>query len=858
MRTDTNPEAGRNYHFTENLPQAGKNIFPAILDTLEDPLFLFDHNFKMPWHNKACNQLYQSVSGRPIDSSFDFNELLTKEQQPLFKDQLVKVLTGEKAHFEWNYRKSITKWVSVSLYPFIAGNGKCTGICGCMRDITEKKLNEQVLLRNTAVLNSIGEGVVLIDADFNVLTFNRRAYDMISKIDGQPRLGGNFINLLPPHRRIQAMRALHAAFQGEHVEYEELYAPAFWILINCHPVRNDCGAIKHVSISFRNITERKRSEERLKASEKKYRSLVNSLSEGVILQTSDKTTLTVNKNAELILGLTSEELMQNGFPHPGWSIVDKNEKEIPHEEIFGKKNGRIHPVKGKVVGIRKNNHVQWLRLNMTGVNNSRHVEPSALVISFEDITEQKRISGEMKILSMVAKETMNAVLIMLLNGEVLWVNEGFTRLTGYSAEEVVGTTSRQMLFGPDTDMKTVEELRHARENGSQFESVQAIYTKQGAKIWTKCEGQPMKDENGVISRIFVIVTDITAEKKIMEEMEVLSMIAKETGNGVMIFDKTSSLTLWINEGFTRLTGFEPADIIGKNPVAVLQAPETDQDMLNYMTGQIQNNLPYDGELLICVKDGSKRLHHITAQPFKDIKGEVTRYFAITTDITERRQLEEERLQNQIEQQKEITRATLQGQEAERNELGRELHDNINQLLAAVNLQLCYCIDNYKMARPVIRQSRDNVLRAIEEIRSLSHKMVMPRFSATSLQDELNELTASYRHTQDIELKTTEWDEKTVPQCVKETFFRIAQEKLNNIQKHAQAKKITIRIKNDAGSAFMCIKDDGIGFDPTQKKKGIGIANIISRVEAYNGTCKLISAPGMGCKLFVSIPYNQAK
>ena len=720
---------------------ANGNIFPNILDTLEESLFLLDSTFQFTWYNKACDELYRSVSGKPIDNSFDFSELLTSDQEVVFKDQLVKTLAGDRAHFEWNYRKAVSRWVSVSLYPFIGENGKITGICGCMRDITDKKLNEQILRRNTAVMNSISEGVVLVDGDFNILTFNRRAHDMMAKIDGQPRLGENFINLLPPERRIHAIRGLHAAFRGERVEYEELYAADFWILINCHPVKNDCGEIKHISISFRNITERKRSEERLKASEKKYRSLVNSLSEGVILQTADKTILTVNKNAELILGLTAAGLMQNGFPHPDWNIVDKNEKDIPHDEFFCKKNGRVNPVKGKVVGIRKNNDVQWLRLNVTSVSNPRNDEPYALVISFEDITEQKRMEGELKILSMVAKETMNAVLIMYPNGEILWVNEGFTRLTGYSAEEIIGTTSRQMLFGPETDMKSIEKLRYARENGLPFESVQTIYTKQGAKIWTKSEGQPMKDANGVISRIFVIVTDITTERNMLEEMKVLS---------------------------------------------------------------------------------------------------------------------EERLQNQIEQQKEITRVTLQAQEAERNELGRELHDNVNQLLAAVNLQLCYCINNYKTAKQVIRESKENVLRAMEEIRSLSHKMVMPRFSATSLEEELNGLINNFRFTQNILLETKEWDEKTAPQFIKETFFRIAQEKLNNIYKHAQAKQITIHIRTDKGCAFMCIKDDGIGFDPAQKKKGIGLANIINRVEAHNGTCQLVSAPGMGCTLSVSIPYTQVK
>ena len=59
------------------------NIFPAILNTLKEPLFLFDDKFKMAWHNKACNELYQYVSGKQLDSDFDFNELLIVIKNPL-------------------------------------------------------------------------------------------------------------------------------------------------------------------------------------------------------------------------------------------------------------------------------------------------------------------------------------------------------------------------------------------------------------------------------------------------------------------------------------------------------------------------------------------------------------------------------------------------------------------------------------------------------------------------------------------------------------------------------------------------------------------------------------------------------
>ena len=585
-----------------------------MLDTLEESLFLFDSKQRLVWFNRSADTLYHSVSGKHLGKDFDFNELLTVEQQLLFKQHLYNVLAGEKQHFEWNYRQSVNKWISVSLYPYATGNGSFTGICGSMRDITEKK-----------------------NADYLI-----------------------------------------------------------------------------------------------KSNEKKYRTLVNSLSEGVILQTLDRKILTANKNAELILGVTMDELAKNGFPLPCWDMIDKNEKPINCKDLLCWKNGRISPVKSKPVGIRRGNTVQWIRVNVAGVSSSQEDEPYAMAISFEDITEQKRISRELRVLSMVAKETLNAVLILKPAGEAVWMNEGFTRLTGYSREEIVGQSSRHMLKGPATDTAALQEMEHSRRNGLPFNKEHMLYTKNGEVKWVKVEGQPMREENGELSMFFVIVTD----------------------------------------------------------------------------------------------------------------------------ITEQRRLEEERLQNEINQRKEITRVMMQAQETERDNLGRELHDNINQLLAAAALQLSYCSDNYELAKPVIEECRDNVRLVIEEIRQLSHKMVMPRFSVSSLQYELNWLMAHYKYTQNIRLDTTGWNEAHVCHTIKQTFFRIAQEQLYNIQKHARAKKVLVCIKSDTTQAFMSIHDDGIGFDPAQERKGIGMTNIINRAEAYNGTSQFISVPGKGCELLVTIPFRK--
>jgi two-component system sensor histidine kinase UhpB len=285
----------------------------------------------------------------------------------------------------------------------------------------------------------------------------------------------------------------------------------------------------------------------------------------------------------------------------------------------------------------------------------------------------------------------------------------------------------------------------------------------------------------------------------------------------------------------------------------LQGPDTDVQQLKVWADRIQNNLPYGGDLVIYTRDGQKRVHHVTGQPFTNEKGDVTRYFAIGYDVTEQRRMEEEKLRYQVEEQKKITRIILEAQELERNLLGRELHDNINQLLAAIRIQMSFCLENVSSCQPVIVQCRENVIQAMEEIRCLSHRMVMPRFEERSLPQMLQNLANNYRYAQSIRLDVSRWKDDRVPVPVKEVFFRVAQEQLSNIYKHAKATQVTIRIASWHDSVALAVEDNGIGFSPAEKTGGIGLGNIHSRVESYDGACRIISAPGQGCTLLVDIP-----
>jgi signal transduction histidine kinase len=143
---------------------------------------------------------------------------------------------------------------------------------------------------------------------------------------------------------------------------------------------------------------------------------------------------------------------------------------------------------------------------------------------------------------------------------------------------------------------------------------------------------------------------------------------------------------------------------------------------------------------------------------------------------------------------------------------------------------------------------------IEEIRALSTRQVTP------LRDiDLEELIQSllYDLVKNTDIATT--FTYSVPVALNDddlklAIYRILQEQVNNIVKHAQPKNVTLTVAAADSIISILVLDDGKGFDTMKKRKGIGIANMVNRVESFNGNVLIESSPGKGCRVTIQIPY----
>jgi len=262
------------------------------------------------------------------------------------------------------------------------------------------------------------------------------------------------------------------------------------------------------------------------------------------------------------------------------------------------------------------------------------------------------------------------------------------------------------------------------------------------------------------------------------------------------------------------------------------------------------------EITLRRQDGSSFTAEIASAPYERYHDKKV-IIAIFRDTTERRRLQQQVMKEKKKLQEAFTRQVILAQEREREAIGRELHDNVNQVLTTVKLYLDMSLKDPALREQFLPKSMQLVNSSISEIRNLSHQLSAPTLGTKSLVDSINALIENVRNTSGLRIHfyyQTYIDDIVMEQ--KLAIYRIVQEQLNNIYKHAKASDVVIILRQEKSRVQLSIQDNGQGFDTSGRRKGIGLNNIESRVKAFSGGFSMSSAPGKGCRLSVHFPYRK--
>lgn len=378
----------------------------------------------------------------------------------------------------------------------------------------------------------------------------------------------------------------------------------------------------------------------------------------------------------------------------------------------------------------------------------------------------------------------------------------------------------------------------------------------GRNRWFKLSVQPIPE--GLLILSMDVTEQKKAEEKLRESNERYQFVNKATQDIIWEWDFSSGEGSW-GDSLISIFGYAAEDLSFKeNGLHEFVHPEDKERVMKNFIYHIENSIEnLQDEYRFRCADGTYKEVLNRSFLLLDEHKKAYKIIGALSDLTEKKKLERELADERLEQQKLITAITIRAQEKERSELGRELHDNISQMLAVVKLYLGMLKNGQDPNGDLVTKSYDHLDTTIEEIRKLSHSLAPPSLGESGLEEALQNLVANTGISPDIaiQLKVDEaYNSSSTDKNKELMIYRIVQEQLNNTIKYAQASKISIQLKCNSENLYLSISDNGVGFDTSQTSKGIGLQNINSRVDFYSGKMSIISAPGKGCKLKVYIPY----
>jgi PAS domain S-box-containing protein len=259
--------------------------------------------------------------------------------------------------------------------------------------------------------------------------------------------------------------------------------------------------------------------------------------------------------------------------------------------------------------------------------------------SGRDITEQKEIAAQLEQLSLVASKVDNGVVISNGNDEVVWINEGFENITGYSLKDVESKFLGKVLNGKLSRKMTSERLDQLLLDHKPYEIELSIIHKAGHPMWISVMKSVLKDKNGDVTKQIRIVSDITAKKKVEQDLELLSFASSKSSTGMLIRDIEGNV-VWMNEALEIIFGYSLEEMRGRKFGDILVGPETNMHIFGKVVEGIRDNKPYAVELKVYRKGGMPTWVYINNSPFYNETGDAEYQVGVVVDITERKMAEE--------------------------------------------------------------------------------------------------------------------------------------------------------------------------------------------------------------------------
>jgi PAS domain S-box-containing protein len=834
-----------------------------FLCSLTDTSFRFLHTNRL--FQKQFGLEHENWKGRP------FHEVVQTFQMEKYhqannecinnpgKTICIEIQTTTSSHATW-FRWEVSALVNKKNH--------VEGIRYLGTDITKQKKAEQTLLQQAILLDNISDAIISADHNFCIKSWNLKAemmfnlkYEEGSNIPFHEISKVTFVNDSDPD--FKTLLNSKGYWNGD-VLIEKKDGSKFHTQTMVNAIKDKTGQVTGYVAVSRDVTreyeikhkfdfEQKRSQLDLVKKQQQFETFMEHAPTLAWINDEEGTLFYMNTLFKDSFGLTEDVIGKNIFDYyppvmkancyaSDREMLDKNAGIETFEEGVDQKGEKIYyqVYKFPVGSHNKNRLIGGLAVNITGPVTDR----------MEIIKERNQFQSFME----------NApVLAWIIDGDgiLYYMNTCFKNSFNYSdghLNKKIGSiapiTEREKALLPHKDILT---------KNKSFEFFHKWIDENEKVHYYRTYQFPIKDVEGRClsgGQSIDITAELQAQRALEKSNELFEYVGKATRDVIWDWDLEKN-KIRRTGGYKNLFGYEMTDLyehhqydkVHKNDVAdVVQSIE---DALNRNDSRWQMEYKY-----LCA-DGSYKIVVDQAYILRNKNGRAVRMIGSMQDVTEERELQEQVLVTEIQKKKDVVTAVIDAQEKERNELSAELHDNVNQLLAASILYLKTAQKQKVIEESLISHSLDYVQKAINELRSISHNLTPTDLKMHGLAAAMKVLTEKLHIPKSFEVKLTigKLNEKKLIQSLQLAVYRIVQENINNILKHANATKVTIHLCETDNNLLLTVTDNGKGFDLLTIQKGLGITNIFTRAENFGGSAEIISSPGNGCTWHIKIPIN---
>lgn len=489
---------------------------------------------------------------------------------------------------------------------------------------------------------------------------------------------------------------------------------------------------------------------------------------------------------------------------------------------------------------------------------------SSVLESNRDITEAKRAEEAQSRLAAIVESSDDAIVSKDLNGIITSWNRAAERIFGYSQDEVIGQ-SIAVIIPPDR--KDEEKNILARiGRGERIEHFETIRRrKDGSLLDVSVTISPVRDFSGQVIGASKVARDITAQKRTERALRESKQLyeAVTDASPVMIWlSGTDRLCYYFNKGWLDFVGRTLEQEAGNGWAENVHPDDFDRCLKIYVSN-FDARRPFEMEYRLRHRSGQYRWIFDRGVPRYSPDGAFEGYVGGCLDIHDRKEATEK-----IRIADESVRL-LKVQDEERRRIAREFHDSAGQTLTVLGLSLTQLVQKVETIAPELAKEGKEIEEVVQqlhrEIRTTSYLLHPPLLDEAGVKPALSMYIqgVAERSGIAIELNIAE-NFGRLPAEMELTIFRVVQECLTNIHRHAESKTARIRVVREKASVRIEVRDEGKGISPQRLQEiqtqgsGVGIGGIRERLRRFDGEMK-IESKGSGTVVSATIPIsNEAR